>query len=470
MNPLIHDQFLLHNKIAERLYHEYAKPMPIVDYHCHVAVSQINQNHQFTNIQEAWLATDQFKWRAMRINGIAERFCSGNASPREKFQAWAETVPKTLSNPLFHWTHLELARYFGIDKVLLNGDTAEEIWQETNRQLQSPDYTVQGLFRKMNVKAVCTTDDPLDDLALHRSLENQTSGGIVVRPTFRPDRALAVENVEKFNAWVDQLGKLVGKRLGTYQEFLNALAKRHDFFHSMGCRQAHHAIETMFCADYSDQKTSLIYGEIRAGNPLNDKKIAQFRTAVLRELCILNHQRGWVQQFHIGVMRNSNSRMAAAYGADIGFDAITDKHYAKKLANFLDHLDSHNQLTKTILYGFNPKDQDMLAAMSSAFQDGSQPGKIQCGAGWWFQGQKRSIEQQIDSLANMSLLSHFIGISSGTRSVLSYPRHEYFRRVLCNLLGQDMEQGLIPMDFAWIGQVVQDICYHNANRYFALGI
>lgn len=465
MITFIQEHFLLQNKSAERLYHDYAENLPIIDFHSHLPAHLILNTHHFSNIHEAWLSADTHKWRAMRGNGIAEKFCTGLASPREKFQAWAQTVPKTLGNPLFHWTHLELARFFGIKDCFLNPETAEKIWQETNAQLQEKDFSVSALMKKTQVKVMYATEDPLNSLEAY---QGRADLNLLLKPAFRPDKALAVETPAIFNAWVDALAKVVGKRIGGYHDFLNALKKRHDYFHQMGCRLAHHGVETMSCAEYSDQKISLIFGEIRAGNPLNDKKIAQFKTAVLFQLCQLNCQKKWVQQFHIGLMRNCNTRLKVGLIGDAGFDAIADKHYAKKLVSFLNALDENNQLAKTILYGFNPTDQDMLASVCTTFQDGSFPGKVQCGAGWWLLGQTRSIEHQLDSFANLGLLSNFIGISSGTRSVLSYSRHEYFRRALCNWLGQDIERGLIPRDFAWVGQVIQDICYKNVCRYLDL--
>lgn len=468
MKTFITDTFLLHSDAARRLYQDYARELPIIDYHSHLPIAQLSAPYQFDNLQEAWLATDHSKWRAMRTNGVAEQYCTGHATPREKFQAWAETVPKLLRNPLYHWTHLELQRYFGID-LLLDGNTAEEIWQEANRQLKTPAFSTQGLLAKMRVKAVCTTNDPFDTLVQHKNLSGQ--GSVLIKPTFRPDRLLLVDNPDVFNEWVDQLAKAAGmKRIDSYHALLTALKARHDYFHEAGCRLSNHAMDSMVCATYSEQKISLIFGEIRAGNALNDKKIAQFKTALLHELCVLNHQRGWVQQFHIGAVRNNNTRMMRTVGPQAGFDSMADRHYGKKLARFLDNLDVTNQLTKTILHTLNPKDNAMLTTMIGSFQDSTLAGKIQVACGWWFQNHLRGLEQQIEDLSALSLLSHSIGLGTDSRTFLSYPRHEYFRRVLCNMLGQDIERGLLPRDFDAVGKLVQDVSYYNARRYFGFAV
>lgn len=463
---MITEHFLLSNAVAERLYNEFAKDMPILDYHCHLAPDQIADNKQFANITQAWLYGDHYKWRAMRTNGVDERFCTGNASDKEKFLAYSATVPKTLRNPLYHWTHLELYRYFGIS-TLLNSESADEIWSLANEQM--PTLSTQRLLTMMNVRVVGTTDDPTDSLEHHRSIAVQRLGGtfpVKVAPTFRPDKAMAVENIEAFQQYTDKLARTANIDITSFATFIEALRKRHDFFATHGCRLSDHGLEQVYAEDYTSVEIEEAFQSLRRGIALNSSKKLKFKSAVLHEICLMNHEKGWTQQFHLGALRNNNSRMMRTLGADTGFDSIGDFPQAQALARFLDRLDTNNRLTKTILYNLNPADNEVFATMIGNFQDGTIAGKIQYGSGWWFLDQLDGMRRQIDALSNMGLLSRFVGMLTDSRSFLSYPRHEYFRRLLCDLLGNEMQRGLLPMDFALIGGMVRDICYNNAESYF----
>lgn len=464
---LITENFLLQNDRAVELYHEYAREMPIIDYHCHLPPRPIAEDQKFENLTQAWLYGDHYKWRAMRANGVPERFCTGDASDWEKFQKWAETVPATLRNPLYHWTHMELKRPLGISDRLLSPDTARSIWDETRAKLAEDEFSCRGILRQMNVVLVCTTDDPIDSLEYHAMIAGDASFAIQVLPAFRPDRAMAVGSPEAFNAWVDRLAEIsnvdIKDDFGTYRD---ALRRRHDFFHSMGCRLSDHGVETLFAEDYTESEINTVFRRIRRGNELRRGEMLKFKSAMLHELALLDHEKGWTQQYHIGALRGNNTRLVQALGPDTGFDSIGDWPIARPMAKFLDRLDRDDRLAKTILYNLNPAHNDVVAAMIGNFQDGSIPGKMQFGAAWWFMDQKDGIEQQINSLSNQGLLSRFVGMLTDSRSLLSYPRHEYFRRILCSLLGTEMEQGLLPDDMKLIGSMVQDICYHNAAAYF----
>lgn len=462
----ITDDFLLQNPAAIRLYHEYAEPLPILDFHCHLPPRQIAEDHRFANLAEIWLHGDHYKWRAMRANGVPERFCTGDASDWEKFLAWAQTVPKTLGNPLYHWTHLELNRPFGIRDRLLGPHTAQEIWDRCNALLASEGFSCRGILRRMGVAVVCTTDDPTDDLAWHAALAADPDFSIRVFPTFRPDRAIAVESVDQFNAWVDRLGESAGSDIRDYSGLLEALKRRHDFFHAHGCRLSDHGVDTMVAEDYVESEVQAAFAKLRVGRELAGEERAKFKSAVLHELALMDWAKGWTQQFHIGAMRNTNTRMFQALGPDAGFDSIGDLPVARPLAKFLDRLDRDGRLAKTILYNLNPAHNEVFATMIGNFQDGTTPGKMQWGSAWWFLDQKDGMERHLRTLANHGLLSRFVGMVTDSRSFLSYTRHEYFRRILCNLLGTEMEQGLAPRDFAMIGEIVQDICYRNAAEYF----
>ncbi len=463
---LITENFLLQTPSGVRLYHEYAKDLPIVDYHCHLSPRDMAQDRRFANLTQIWLAGDHYKWRAMRANGVAERFITGDASDEEKFLAWAETVPKTLRNPLYHWTHMELKRPLGISDRLLGPDTAWGIWSECNARLAEPEFSCRGILRQMRVVLVCTTDDPTDSLEAHRALAADASFGVRVLPTFRPDRALAVESVEGFQAWIDRLQQAADMEVRHYDGFLEALGRRHEYFHAMGCRLSDHGLETIPAAEYTLADVRAAFARLRRGAALAPADAARFKSAVLYELALMNHQRGWTQQFHIGALRNTNTRGWRTLGPDTGFDSIADGPYARPLARFLDRLDQQDRLARTILYNLNPADNAMMAAMIGNFQDGRTPGKIQWGSAWWFLDQKDGIEQHLNTLSNLGLLSRFVGMLTDSRSFLSYTRHEYFRRILCNLLGSDMDAGLVPRDFGLVGGMVRDICYYNAVRYF----
>ena len=463
----ITENFLLQGKKAVKLYNEYARDMPIIDYHCHLPPQQIAENHKFENITQAWLYGDHYKWRAMRAHGVAERYCTGKASDHEKFQKWAETVPATLRNPLYHWTHMELRRPLGIGNRLLSPETAESIWQETREKLARDEFSCREIMRRMNVVLACTTDDPIDSLEYHAMIAADSSFDIQVLPAFRPDRAMAVEAPEAFNTWVDRLAEISNVDIkDDFSTYMEAIRQRHDFFHSMGCRISDHGVETLYAEHYTESEINTIFRRIRRGNELRPQEILKFKSAVLYEFALLDHEKGWTQQFHLGALRSNNTRMLKAIGPDTGFDSMGDFHLAASMSRFLDRLDCEGRLAKTILYNVNPAHNDVVAAMAGNFQDGSMPGKIQFGSAWWFLDQKDGIEMQLDSLSNQGLLSHFVGMLTDSRSFLSYPRHDYFRRILCNILGSEMEQGLLPNDVEMIGSMVREVCYNNAARYF----
>ncbi len=464
MKPFLSDDFLLQTETARRLYHEHAAAQPIIDYHCHLPPDQIAQNRQFENITQIWLYGDHYKWRAMRANGMNERFITGAASDWEKFEKWAETVPYTVRNPLYHWTHLELRRYFGITE-LLNKDSARRIYDQCNALLQTPEYAVQGLLRKMNVRVVCTTDDPADSLEYHQQIAGQDLSTLVL-PTFRADKAMTPEAAD-YRAYLDRLGAAAGVGIQTYTDLQAALRQRHDFFAAQGCRLSDHGLEQLYAADYTDEEIAAIFAQAQAGAILSDQDIIQFKSAMLIFLAELDWAKGWTQQFHLGALRNNNSRALRQLGPDTGWDSIGDFSQGRALSRFLDRLDNQDKLAKTILYNLNPADNDLIATMAGNFNDGSVAGKMQFGSGWWFLDQKDGMEKQLNALSNMGLLSQFVGMLTDSRSFLSFPRHEYFRRILCNLLGRDVEEGELPAEeLPWLGQLVENISYGNANTYF----
>jgi glucuronate isomerase len=465
--PFITENFLLQSESAARLYHDYARPMPILDYHCHLPPRQIAEDHRFENLTQIWLYGDHYKWRAMRANGVPERYCTGDASDWEKFERWAQTVPKTLRNPLYHWTHLELNRPLGIRDRVLDPATAQGIWDECNARLAEDGFSARGIMRQMGVVLVATTDDPVDDLAHHAKIAADGSFPIQVLPTFRPDKAMAVDQPEAFSAWVERLAEASNLEIRDFSGLLAALRRRHDSFHAMGCRLSDHGLETFYTEEYTDAEVRALYQRVRSGSRLEPGEAARFKSAMLYELALLDHEKGWTQQYHVGAMRNNNTRMFQALGPDTGFDSIGDEPIARPLARFLDRLEREGRLAKTILYNLNPAHNDVLATMIGCFQDGSLPGKMQWGSGWWFLDQKDGMERQIESLSNQGLLSRFVGMVTDSRSFLSYTRHEYFRRILCNLLGREIEGGLLPKDFDLVGRMVEDICYHNAANYFS---
>ncbi len=470
MKPFLDENFLLETDTAVELYHEFAKQQPIIDYHCHLPPDQVASNHRFSSLTEIWLQGDHYKWRAMRSNGVDERFCTGDASDWEKFQAWAGTVPHTLRNPLYHWTHMELKFPFGVKGKLLNPDTAREVYDRCNALLATEDFTAQGLLRQYKVLVVCTTDDPVDDLEHHRAHAANAGATTKLYPTWRPDKALFVHDLATWNGWVDRLEAAAGTTARCYADFLAALSKRHEVFHAHGCRLSDHGLETLYAASYTEREIEAIFAKARARVELGLDEVEKFRSAVLYDLALLDHAKGWVQQFHLGAMRNNNARMLRTLGPDTGFDSIGDYPIAVPLARFLDRLDSTNQLAKTILYNLNPADNDLLATMIGNFQDGSVPGKMQFGSAWWFLDQREGMERQMNALSNMGLLSRFVGMLTDSRSFLSYSRHDYFRRLLCNLLGTDVEKGLLPLDRGLLGTLVQDVCFRNARRYFGFEV
>jgi len=470
MKPFLSEDFLLQTQTAKTLYHQYAADMPIYDYHCHLPVRDIAENKKFENLTQIWLYGDHYKWRALRANGVKEKFITGNGSDFEKFQAWAATVPKTLCNPLYHWTHLELKRYFGIEGKLLDANTAKEIYDTCTEMLQTDAFSTQSILQKMKVRVVCTTDDPTDSLEYHQQLKENQNFPVLVLPAFRPDNAMAVESPQRFNDWVDQLAAAADMQITNYETYMAALHQRHDFFHKTGCRLSDHGIDQPYAQDYTETQIRRIFDKVRSGKTLEKSEVRQFKSAMLIELAVMDAEKSWVQQFHLGVLRNANTRAMQQIGPDTGFDTIGDFEIARPLARFLDRLENRGKLTKTILYVVNPRDNELIAAMIGNFQDGSIPGKIQFGSAWWYNDQKDGMEHQIIALANMGLLSRFVGMLTDSRSFLSYPRHEYFRRVLCNLLGRDVENGELPDDPELIGSMIKDICYKNAVSYFEISV
>jgi glucuronate isomerase len=464
MKQFMDENFMLNSKSAERLYHEYAASMPIIDYHNHLPAEEISGNVNFSNLTQIWLKGDHYKWRAMRANGIDEKFITGDASDYEKFEKWAATVPYTLRNPLYHWTHLELQRYFGINEIL-NPSSAKEIFTKTEKLLQSPDYSVQNLIKKMNIDVLCTTDDPADNLANHIQVASQNLN-FKALPAWRPDKAMNAENPIAYNEYINKLEAAASVEIKTVDDLLVALQKRHDFFASVGCKISDHGIEEFYAEDFTHSEIDLIFKKVRRGKGLDQAEILKFKSFMLLEFARMDHSKGWIQQFHYGVLRNNNSRMFTQLGPDTGYDSIGDFNVAAKMVKFLNKLNNEEKLTKTILYNINPGDNEMIATMLGNFNEGPSAGKIQFGAGWWFLDQKQGMIEQMNSLSALGLLSKFVGMLTDSRSFLSFPRHEYFRRIMCNLFGEDMENGEIPNDFDLVGGIVQDISYNNAKRYF----
>jgi glucuronate isomerase len=460
----LNSNFLLESESAQVLYEQFAAPMPILDYHNHLAPKDIAEDRRFNNLTEIWLEGDHYKWRAMRINGVAERYCTGSASPEDKFLKWAETVPYTMRNPLFHWTHLELKNYFGIQS-LLNKDSGKEIYQHCSSLLQQNDYSTLSLLKKMNVEVVCTTDDPIDSLIHHRAFARSTSG-IKMFPTFRPDKAYAVEDPVSYNQYVDRLGDVAGIEIKIFDDLLQALLNRVAFFASHGCRASDHGLEYIFHVKDAEKIAPALFKKLRDGKSLDDQEVITFKSAVLLNLGRMYSAHGWVQQFHLGALRNTNSRLLRELGKDTGFDSMGDYSQARTLSAYLDTLESESRLAKTILYNNNPADNEVFATMIGNYSDGSTPGKIQFGSAWWFLDQKDGMEKQLNALSNMGLLSRFVGMVTDSRSILSFPRHEYFRRILCNLWGNDIEKGYLPEDLPVIGEMIENICYTNAKTYF----
>lgn len=466
MKRLIHEDFLLQTDAAKELYHEHAKMQPIIDYHCHLNPEYIANDHTFDNLGQIWLEGDHYKWRAMRTNGVGEEYCTGRGtSDWEKFEKWAETVPYTMRNPLYHWTHLELKRAFGVDE-LLGPETAKEIFDRCTEQLRTPEFSARGLMRKFKVEVVCTTDDPVDSLAHHLALKEEQFE-IKVLPTWRPDKAMAVEDPQSYRAYVEELSEVSGVDIRRFSDLIEALRGRHDFFASVGCKLSDHGIEEFYAEPYGQAEIEQIFNKVYGGKVLTGEEVLKFKSAMLHEGALMDWEKGWTQQFHYGAIRNNNSRLFDRIGADTGFDSIGDFSTAKAMSRFFDQLDKDNRLAKTIIYNLNPKDNELIATMIGNFQDGSVAGKMQFGSGWWFLDQKSGMEAQMNSLSNLGLLSRFVGMLTDSRSFLSYPRHEYFRRILCNLIGNDIEQGLLPAsEMKFLGKMVEDISYHNAKQFF----
>ncbi len=464
MKKFLGADFLLETKTAERLYLDVAARLPIIDYHCHLSPENIANDRVFKNITEAWLEGDHYKWRAMRTNGVGEAYITGAKSPEEKFQKWAETVPDTFRNPLYHWTHLELQRYFGISEIL-NGKSATAIYEKSSDLLQTKAYSCRGLLKKMKVEVVCTTDDPLDDLRFHKQLKDENFS-VRILPTFRPDKLYAVEDLDSYNHYLGRLGSTVGFSISKFENLLEASKSRVEYFHDVGCVLSDHGLEQLYEETASASEIDQIFSSILQRKALSPSEIRKFKMRMLLELSKMYHAKGWTQQYHLGAIRNNNARMLRTLGPDTGYDSIGDFSQVRPLSLFLNELDTTNQLAKTILYNLNPADNEAIATMIGNFNDGSVAGKIQFGSAWWFLDQKDGMERQINALSNMGLLSRFVGMITDSRSFLSYPRHEYFRRILCNLIGRDVENGELPNDLDWLGIQVENICYQNARSYF----
>ena len=464
MKDFLDQDFLLQSKTAQRLYHEFAKDMPVIDYHNHLPPDQIAADINFENISQALLYGDHYKWRAMRANGINEKYITGDATDLEKFEKWAETVPYTLRNPLFHWTHLELQRYFGIQEVL-SGANAGKIYDQCSAMLQKPEYSVRGLLRQMKVEIVCTTDDPVDSLEFHQKIAGDGCD-IQVRPAFRPDRAMNADNPTAFNVYVDQLEEVTDLEIADFETYLTVLKKRHDYFAANGCCISDHGLEHIYAEDYTEEEVAAIFKKIRTQQSVNQQEILKFKSAMLVHFAFWDHEKGWVQQYHLGPLRNNNTRMLNLLGPDTGWDSMGDFSQGRSLSKFLNRLDSENRLAKTILYNLNPVHNELMATMAGNFNDGTVAGKVQFGSAWWFLDQKDGMTKQLNALSNMGLISRFVGMLTDSRSFLSFPRHEYFRRILCNLFGEEVENGELPNDIPWIGKIIRDICYNNAKSYF----
>lgn len=465
MKPFIHDDFLLQTETAKHLYHKHAEGLPIIDYHCHLDPRMVAEDHRFADITELWLGGDHYKWRALRANGIPEHYITGDASPWEKFQKWAATMPYALRNPLYHWSHLELKTAFGITR-LLNVDTAREIYDECNEKLRQPGFTARGLMRRYHVEVVCTTDDPVDSLEWHRKTR-ESGFEIRMLPAWRPDKAMAIESPVAYRKYIEKLSEASGLEIRSYQDLLDALQRRHDFFASQGCCLSDHSMDRFFAEEYTQAEANAIFQKVLSLHDPTVEEIEKFRSALLYEGAVMDAASGWTQQFHYGPTRNNNSRMFNQLGPDTGFDSIGEFSTERSMARFFDRLEQEGKLAKTIVYNLNPSANEMVASMVGNFQDGSVPGKMQWGAAWWFSDQKDGMERQLNTLSLYGLLSRFVGMLTDSRSFLSYPRHEYFRRILCNLLGNDVERGELPsQEMARIEQMVEDICYYNAKNYF----
>ena len=463
------DDFLLQSEAARTLYHKHASKMPIFDYHCHIVPADIAEDKRYENLSQVWLYGDHYKWRAMRSNGVGERYCTGDASDWEKFAKWAETVPYTMGNPLYHWTHLELKNVFGIEGILLGPDTAREIYDQCSEMLREPEFSCRGLMRQANVRAICTTDDPTDTLEHHAKIKAD-GFEIKVLPTWRPDKGMATEDVRALNAWIDKLGQCVNVDVVDFGSYLEAMKVRHEFFHEMGCRLSDHGLETAYAQEYTAEEIEAIFGKLRGGTEVSEIESLKFKSAMMHEFGVMDHAAGWTQQVHFGPIRSNSTRIARLIGPDTGFDSIGDLAIAKPLARYLDGLDVVEKLPRTILYNINPAHNAVMATMIGNFQDGSTPGKMQFGSGWWFLDQKDGMERQLTDLSSLGLLSRFVGMLTDSRSFLSYPRHEYFRRILCNFVGGQIDRGELPAEMGLIGGMIENICFNNAVDYFGIDI
>ncbi|WP_300452780.1 glucuronate isomerase [Fusobacterium sp.] len=463
MREFMCDDFLLMTDTAKTLYHNYAKNMPIYDFHCHLNPKEIYENKKYKNITEVWLGGDHYKWRAMRSNGVDEKYITGDADDKEKFMKWAETIDECYGNPLFHWTHLELKRFFGIDLVL-SKETAEEVWNLTNEKLATDKFTARELIKMSNVKTLCTTDDPIDSLEYHIALKEDKSFDVVVNPAFRPDKGIRIEK-DEFIPWFNRLEEIYGEKIDSIDKYTSALESRIEFFHQVGCRISDHALDPVVFEKGTKEEVNAILLKKLAGEELTEKEVKQFKTYVMIFLGKEYAKRKWVMQIHVGCIRNNSTRMFNKLGADTGYDAIDDELFLRALSKLLDTLDTTDELPKTIIYNLNPRDNEAIGTLIGCFQDGKTPGKIQFGSGWWFLDQKDGMTRQMTALANLGLLSRFVGMLTDSRSFLSYTRHEYFRRILCNLLGDWVERGELPNNIERLGKMVENICYNNVNNY-----
>lgn len=467
MKRFIHEDFILQTETAKYLYHNHVENLPIIDYHCHLDPKQIANDHKFKSITELWLGGDHYKWRLLRANGVDEKYITGDASDWEKFEKWAETIPYTMRNPMYHWTHLELKRVFDID-TLLNAKTAYEIYNKANEMLQKQEFSARGLMKRFNVEVVCTTDDPLDTLEYHKLIK-ESGFEIQVLPTWRPDKSMAVENGDNFRSYVEELSEVSEIPIKDIDDYIAAISKRHNYFQANGCKLADHGIDNFYAETYTNEEIADIFDKVYNKNEqLTANEVLKFKSKMLHENALLNHEKGWTQQFHYGAIRNNNSSMFKKIGPDTGYDSMNDvSNVAQSMSRFFDELYKRDKLTKSIIYNLNPNDNYLIASMIANFQDGSVPGKIQFGSGWWFLDQKDGMEDQMNILSTQGLLSRFVGMLTDSRSFVSYTRHEYFRRILCNLIGDDLEKELLPVsEIGFLGQMVENICYYNAKEYF----
>ena len=461
----IHDDFLLTNSYAVRLYHEFAQDEPILDFHNHLSPKEIAEDRRFNNLAEIWLEGDHYKWRALRANGIPEELVTGNGNSKEKYLAWAATIPHTLGNPLYHWTHLELKRCFDID-LLLSPETAEDVWEQAKEKLAEPDFSARGMLKRFQVKALCTTDDPAHPLTYHREIA-QSNPICKVYPTFRPDQAWGIDQAQNFIEWIKALEQTSGKTIENFDSFLQALTERLESFQQLGSRLSDHSFPYFFSDFPSEQKAGKLFEQTLDGQNANRKEKEQFGAFIMLYLCRWYSLNGWTMQVHLGPLRNNSSHLLETFGHDAGTDSIGDWPQAEKMSAFLDRLDHESALPKTIVYNNNPADNFVLSTMLGNFQRDI-PGKMQFGSGWWHLDQRDGMEEQIKTLANTGLLSRFIGMLTDSRSFLSFPRHEYFRRILCNLLGKWMDEGFLPQETELVGNMAKQICYQNAKDFLQL--